>query len=44
MDARGRIARKEINIYRDNLRVEKQYYNTRGDLFKKKVYKYEYSQ
>jgi len=42
LDEKGRIETTEKNIYKGNLRVEKQYYNNRGDLFKKKVYKYEY--
>ena len=29
LDARGRVTRKEKNIYKDGLRIEKQYYNTR---------------
>lgn len=44
LDGKGRITSTEKNIYRGDLRVEKQYYNTRGDLYKKKVYKYEYRQ
>ncbi|MCK5135007.1 MAG: hypothetical protein KAR19_04405 [Bacteroidales bacterium] len=44
LDAKGRIDRTEKSIYEDNLRVEKQYYNNRGKLYKKKKYLYEYSQ
>jgi hypothetical protein len=44
MDARGRVDRTEKNIYEDGLRVEKQYYNQKGKLYKKKVYEYEYRQ
>lgn len=44
MDARGRVARTEKNIYEDGLRVEKQYFNEKGKLYKKKVYEYEYRQ
>ena len=42
MDTKGRVTLTEKNIYQDGLRIEKQYYNTRGDLYKKKVYKYDY--
>lgn len=42
LDARGRVTRKEKNIYKDGLRIEKQYYNTRDLMYKKKVYEYEY--
>ena len=44
MDARGRVDRTEKNIYKDGLRVEKQYFNQKGKLYKKKVYEYEYRQ
>lgn len=42
LDAKGRVTRKEKNIYKDGLRIEKQYYNTRDLMYKKKVYEYEY--
>ena len=42
LDEKGRITESEKNIYNGKLRIEKQYYNNRGDLYKKKVYKYEY--
>ena len=44
LDEKGRITKIEKNIYDGDLRVEKQYYNKRGDLYKKKVYTYEYRQ
>lgn len=44
LDEKGRITETEKNIYDGDLRVEKQYYNNRGDLYKKKVYTYEYRQ
>lgn len=44
LDARGRVTLTEKNIYEDGLRVEKQYFNQQGKLYKKKVYKYEYRQ
>ncbi len=42
LDEKGRVTRIEKSIYDGDLRVEKQYYNHRGDLYKKKVYEYEY--
>lgn len=42
LDVKGRVTRSEKNIYKDGLRIEKQYYNTRDMLYKKKVYVYEY--
>ncbi len=42
LDARGRVTRIEKNIYKDGLRVEKQYFNSRDQMYKNKVYKYEY--
>jgi len=42
LDAKGRIERTEKSMYEDKLRVEKQYYNSRGKLYKKKKYLYEY--
>jgi YD repeat-containing protein len=44
LDERGRITETEKNIYRNGLRVEKHYFNSRGKLYKKKEYLYEYSQ
>ncbi len=44
LDEKGRITETEKKIYDGDLRVEKQYYNKRGDLYKKKVYTYEYRQ
>lgn len=44
MDARGRVERTEKNIYEDGLRIEKQYYDPKGKLYKKKLYEYEYRQ
>lgn len=44
LDAKGKIERTEKSIYEDKLRVEKQYYNSRGKLYKKKEYLYEYRQ
>ena len=43
LDEKGKISTTEKNIYKDSLRVEKQYFNAKGKLFKKKVYEYEYS-
>ncbi len=42
LDARGRVTTTEKNIYENGLRIEKQYYNTRNQMYKTKVYKYEY--
>jgi len=42
LDAKGRIERTEKSIYSDGLRIEKQYYNNRDKLYKRKVYEYEY--
>lgn len=42
LDEKGRVTITEKNIYKDNLRVEKQYINNRGRLVKKKLYVYEY--
>ena len=44
LDEKGRITETEKIIYKGKLRIEKQYYNKRGNLYKKKVYKYEYRQ
>ncbi|MCK5066714.1 MAG: hypothetical protein KAR16_04725 [Bacteroidales bacterium] len=42
LDSKGRITRTEKNIYSDGLRIEKQYFNSREMMFKRKVYEYEY--
>lgn len=42
LDVKGRVTRSEKNLYKDGLRIEKQYYNSRNAMYKKKVYVYEY--
>ena len=42
LDAKGRVERTEKNIYSDGLRIEKQFYNNKDKLYKRKVYEYEY--
>ena len=42
LDAKGRIEHTEKSIYSDGLKIEKQYYNNRDKLYKRKVYEYEY--
>jgi len=42
LDEKGRIERKEKNLYAEGLRVEKQFYNNKDKLYKRKIYKYEY--
>lgn len=41
-NARGKLDSKEINVYSNGLRIEKQYYNNKDKLVKRKVYEYEY--
>lgn len=43
LDGKGNVTRTEKTIYEDGIRIEKQYYNQRDKLYKKKVYEYEYS-
>jgi len=42
LNAKGRVERTEKSIYSEGLRVEKQFYDKRGRLYKRKVYEYEY--
>jgi len=42
LNQKGKIVSKEKNIYSDGLRIEKQYYNNKDKLVKRKVYEYEY--
>jgi len=42
LDSKGRVESTEKSIYTDGLRVEKQYYNNKGKLVKRKVYEYVY--
>jgi len=42
LDEKGTIVRTEKSIFKDGLKVEKQYYNNREKLYKKKRYVYEY--
>jgi len=40
---KGKVDTTEKTIYKDGLRVEKQFFDAKGKLYKKKVYVYEYS-
>jgi hypothetical protein len=42
LNAKGKIDRTERTIYVDGLKKEKQYFNNRDILYKKKAYEYEY--
>lgn len=42
LDEKGKVTRTEKSIYKDGLRFEKQFFDERGRLFKKKEYLYEY--
>lgn len=42
LDEKGKVTRTEKSIYKDGLRIEKQFFDDRGRLFKKKEYLYEY--
>jgi hypothetical protein len=42
LDAKGRVESKEKSIYSDGLRIEKQFYNKKDKLVKRKVYEYEF--
>ena len=44
LDKKGKVTRIEKSTYKDGLRVERQFFNEKGKLYKKKVYKYEYRQ
>ena len=44
LNERGDIEKTEKNIYKDGLLIEKQLYNSRNKLYKKKEYIYEYRQ
>lgn len=42
LDEKGRITSTEKTIFEDGLRVERQFYDDKGRLYKKKAYLYEY--
>jgi len=42
LDGKGKVERKEISMYKNGLRVEKQFFNSKDKLYKRKVYEYEY--
>jgi len=42
LDVKGRVESTEKSIFKDGLRVEKQYFNNKDQLVKRKVYEYEY--
>jgi YD repeat-containing protein len=43
LDEKGRVERIERTLYEDGLKVEKQYFNEREKMYKKKVFVYEYA-
>lgn len=43
LNEKGKVTRTEKSIFEDGFRVEKQFFNERDKLYKKKVYVYEYS-
>ena len=42
LDPKGKVIRTEKSVFKEGLRVEKQFFNERDKLYKKKVYVYEY--
>lgn len=42
LDKKGRIVIREVTIYKDELRVEKHFFDGKGRMVKKKRYEYEY--
>ena len=42
LDSKGRVTRTVKSIYADGLKIEKQFYNSKDMLYKRKVYEYEY--
>lgn len=44
LSPKGKVIRIEKTIFEEGLRIEKQYYNSKDKLYKKKVYVYEYSE
>jgi hypothetical protein len=42
LDSKGKVERTEKTIYSDGLKAEKQYYNNKDKLTKRKVYEYEF--
>lgn len=42
LDVKGRVERTERTLYAEGLKTEKQYFNNKNILYKKKVYEYEY--
>ena len=44
LDEKGKVTRTEKSVFEEGFRVEKQFFNERDKLYKKKVYVYEYKQ
>jgi hypothetical protein len=42
LDKKGRIVERIITIYENDLKLEKQYFDSMDRMYKKKIYKYEY--
>lgn len=44
LDSKGRVDRTEKTVWEEGLKVEKLYYNQKDQLYKRKVYAYEFSE
>ena len=42
LDKRGKVEKREKTIYKDGIRVERQSFDNRDRMYKKKIYEYEY--
>lgn len=41
-DVEGKLEKREVSYYTNNLRTHKEYFDSKGRLYKKKTYAYEY--
>jgi hypothetical protein len=42
MDKRGRVSSRIKTLYENDMKTEKQYFDSRDRMYKKKIYKYDY--
>lgn len=42
LDNKGKVEKKEKTIYKDGIRIERQFFDNKDRMYKKKIYEYEY--
>jgi len=42
LDKKGKVEKREVTIYKDGLRTERHFFDSRDRMYKKKIYEYTY--